>query len=160
MKFCTKSLSAMLIGAALIWLGCGAGEPVVAQQAGVTLTFTNIIETVKTKIKIDRSTMETNTTSTYTVQGSVLIENTSTSNAPSFWALLWIEQPTNFVTFPEGVPIGVPRKEKALKAGQSTRVPVKYTFKTDQAGTYFFLTSTNEDDSEVIAWVKIPPATE
>lgn len=136
-----------------VGLACGVATRARA-QAGVTMSFSNITETVKTKTKIIKSTMETNTTSKYTVSGNVVFSDMTPSNTPSFWVLLWIEQPTNLVTFPDGVPIGAPRKESALKAGKSKKVPVKLTFTNDQAGTYFFLTSTNLD---VLASVKIPP---
>lgn len=141
----------------LVWLAGAAVDRAFAQQAGVTLTFSNVTETVKTKTKIDKSAMTTNTTSKFTVKGDVVVDNASTSNAPVFWVLLWIEQPTNLVTYPDGVPIGEPHKLKALKAGKSIKVSLDFTFGTDQAGTYFFLTSTNID---VIASVKIPAVDE
>ncbi|HTS16105.1 MAG TPA: hypothetical protein VMP11_00880 [Verrucomicrobiae bacterium] len=138
---------------ALIGLTVGLA-PQARAQGGLTISFSNITETVKSKTKIIKSTMTTNTTSKYTVSGNVVFANDTTSNTPTFWVLLWIEQPTNLVTYPDGVPIGFPRKEKALKAGKSTKVPVKLAFTNDQAGTYFFLTDTNIN---VITSVKIPP---
>jgi hypothetical protein len=108
---------------------------------GLVFSFTNAVQTCKSKTKIDGKTMSTNVTTTCTVNINVVASNTGTENTSAFPVLLWAEQGSVFDA--DVGPLPLARKVKALKPGKSVAIRQKAIFTNDQAGTFFHLTDTN-----------------
>ncbi len=119
-------------------------------QAGATLGFvlTNVVQTCKTRII--KKTSTTNTTCA--VNFNLTVSNTGVANTPSFYALIWLKQGTNF-----NQNVGVAflaKKVKALKEGKSAKFRIRKSgVSGDQAGTFLFVTDTANN---VLASAEIP----
>jgi len=109
--------------------------------SGPAFSFTNVVQTCKSKTKFDEKTMTTNVTTTCTVNISVMASNTGMENTSAFPVLLWAEQGSVFDA--DVGPLPLVRKVKALKPGKSVTIRQKAVFTNDQAGTFFHLTDTN-----------------
>ena len=131
-----------------------AGQTFTVDQIGapvVTFSFSNVVQSCKTKMKIDKKTMTTNTTTTCTVRYNLVVSNTGLTNSPKFSVLLWPEQGSTFDPDVSSLPLT--KKVKALKKDKSVTIKMKGKFNGDQAGTFIFATDTNQT---VLASVEVP----
>jgi uncharacterized repeat protein (TIGR03803 family) len=130
-------------------LGPDGSLPVISNI--VTYAFTNVVQTCKTKTKIDKKTMTTNVTTTCKLSVEFVVTNTGITNSPAFEVDLFASQGDIF-----DILVGPPplfRKVKALKKGQSAIIKVGGTFDSDQSGTFIFATDSNIN---VIASIEVP----
>ena len=131
-----------------------AGQAFAVYQAGATLgfSFTNVVQTCKTKTTNDKKTETTNTTTTCTVAFDLVVSNTGVENTPKFSVLLWLGQGS---AFNPNIGTALPAKNvKALKKGTSDTIKMKSKKLTgDQASTYIFATDT---ENNVLAFAEVP----
>jgi uncharacterized repeat protein (TIGR03803 family) len=119
--------------------------------ASVTYSWSSVVQTCKTKTKINKKTETTNTTTTCTIAFKLVVSNTGATKSPKFSVLLWLEQGCAFN--PTVGPAPLAKKVKALKENKSATIKVKAKVIGDQAGTFIFVT---DPDNNVLASVEVP----
>jgi len=131
-----------------------AGQTFTVDQTAatpVTFSFTHVVQTCKTKTKIDKRTETTNTTTTCTVAFNLVVSNPGVTETPKFSVLLWLEQGSAFSPNVGVAPLA--EKVKALRGDKTATIKVKAKVVGDQAGTFIFATDT---DTNVLAFVEVP----
>ncbi len=117
----------------------------------VALEFTNVVQTCKTKTKIDHTTGTTNYVTTCRASFEMVASNNGATNFPAFHVLFWTSQGSVFD--PSMNPRPVTKKVKALRENETTRIRLTLRFNGNQAGTFLYATDTNNN---VLASAQIP----
>ena len=131
-----------------------ADQTFTVEQIGATeviLSLTNAIQTCTSKSKIDKKTMTTNITTACTVALDLIANNTGVTNSAAFSVLLWSDQGSSFNPNTGAAPFG--ERVGALEENKSSTIKVKPKFTADQAGTFIFLTDTNQN---VLSSIEVP----
>jgi hypothetical protein len=131
------------------------GQTFTVDQTGatpVTFSLGSVVQTCKTKTKIDKKTETTNTTTTCTVAFDLDVRNTGATENRKSSVLLWLEQGCPFN--PNAGPVPLVKKVRALKGDRSVTIKVrKSKLNGDQAGTFIFVT---DADTNILASVTVP----
>jgi uncharacterized repeat protein (TIGR03803 family) len=131
-----------------------ADQTFAVDQMGATVvafSFSNIVQTCKSKTKINKKAMTTNVTTTCTIAFDLVASNTGVTNSSAFSVLLWPQQGSSFN--PGTGSSSQTEKVNGLLENKSEAVKVKDVFIGDQAGTFIFLTDTNQN---VLGSVEVP----
>jgi hypothetical protein len=107
----------------------------------VSVSFSNVVQVCKTRIKIDRKTETTNTTTTCKLTLQLLATNAGITNSPAFDVLVWAGQGSNLDSS-AGFPPATERV-KALRKDQLDKINLRDTFDGSQTGTFIFCTDPN-----------------
>jgi hypothetical protein len=119
----------------------------------VTLAFSSVVQTCKTKTKIDHATMTTNSVTTCKVKFTLVASNDGPTKSSAFQVLFWPGQGSVFDTSIRPWP--ALKKIKALAANKSTSIKLTGKFTGNQAGTFIYVTDTSNN---VLASTVIPAA--
>ncbi|HVM61576.1 MAG TPA: hypothetical protein VMV72_12000 [Verrucomicrobiae bacterium] len=122
-----------------------------APTALVALEFSNVVETCRTKLKIDHSAMTTDTLTTCKVDTLLVANNTGSADSSNFPILVWMGQGGAFDPM-AGTWTGM-RKVKPLKQNRSVTIKLGRRFTGSQAGTFIYATDVS---SNVLTSVAIP----
>jgi hypothetical protein len=109
----------------------------------VSFSFSNVMQTCKTKIKIDRKTETTNTTTTCKLSLQLMATNLGIINSPAFKVLVWAGQGSSLDSSAGFSP--TTERVKALKIDKLDKIKLKDTFDGSQSGTFIFCTDTNNN---------------
>jgi uncharacterized repeat protein (TIGR03803 family) len=131
-----------------------ADQTFTVDQTGATeviFSFSNIVQTCKSKSKIEKKLMVTNITTTCMVSFDLIASNTGVTNSPVFPVLFWGGQGSNFN--PDTGALFLGKNVGALPENKIKTVTVKAVFNGDQAGSFIFATDSNRN---VLASVEVP----
>lgn len=106
----------------------------------VSLSFTNVAQVCKTKVKIDKKTETTNSTTTCKLSLQLVIANLGVASSPAFDVLVWAGQGSNFDSSAGLSP--ATEKIKALKISKVGAIKLKDTFDGSQSGLFIYCTDT------------------
>jgi hypothetical protein len=109
----------------------------------VSFSLSNVVQTCKSKIKVDKKTETTNSTTTCKLSLQLVATNFGVANSPAFSVLVWAGQGSNFDAS-AGLPPAT-EKVKALKIDKLDKIKLKDTFDASQSGTFIFCTDTNNN---------------
>lgn len=107
----------------------------------VSFAFSNVVQSCKTKIKVDKMTQTTNTMTTCKLSLQLVVTNIGITNSPAFNALIWAGQGSNFDST-AGLPSST-AKIKALKINRVDNIKLKDVFDSSLSGTFIFCTDGN-----------------
>jgi uncharacterized repeat protein (TIGR03803 family) len=129
-----------------------ADQTFTVEQIGATVltySFSNVVQSCKSKTKIQKKVLITNVTCT--VSFDLIVNNTGVTNSRTAAVQFWGGQGSNFNPSVGALFLGKnvsPLAEDKIKA-----VKIKAVFKGDQSGTFIFATDTNRN---VLASVEVP----
>jgi len=147
--------STTLIGTSFVYSGppeTGASDEFVVETVPesstnptnlVSCSFSNVVQTCKSKMKIDKTTETTNTTTTCKLSLQLVAINLGVANSPAFDVLIWAGQGSNFDSSTGFSP--ATKKINALKINKLGTIKLKDTFDSNQSGTFIYCTDTNNN---------------
>jgi hypothetical protein len=122
-----------------------------SDPASVTLAFSDVVQTCKTRTKINHATTTTDSVTMCKVKFSLIARNAGTAKSSSFPIMLWPGQSSVFD--PTMSPWPVKKRVKALAQSKSASIKLTGKFTGNQAGTFIYVTDTNYN---VLASATVP----
>ena len=117
----------------------------------LTFSFSNVVQSCKSKSKIEKKLMITNITTTCTIAFDLVVSNTGVTNSRTAAVQFWGGQGSNFN--PDVGALFLGKNVSPLAEDKTKAVKIKAVFKGDQSGTFIFATDTNRN---VLASVEVP----